>query len=102
MVKYYIDEMQGESVVALHVATGETAIEAVQKVTSGPLVVRTSQTRWVRVVDERQSEVFKFAHVDRGNGRHRACHEGLEASCPASPAPPRRSPNTRPQTKKAP
>ena len=69
MVKYYIDEMQGESVVALHVATGETAIEAVQKVASGPLVVRTSQTRWFRVVDERQSEVFKFAHVDRGNGR---------------------------------
>jgi hypothetical protein len=66
MVKYYIDEMQGEDVVALHVATGETPIEAVEKVTSGPFVVRTSQAQWFRVVDETQSEVFKFARADGG------------------------------------
>lgn len=46
MVKFYIDEMRGDFVVALHIAEGQTPLEAVAKVTGGPLVVRTSQPQF--------------------------------------------------------
>ncbi|PBB23939.1 MULTISPECIES: hypothetical protein [unclassified Mesorhizobium] len=62
--KYHIDEMQGDEVVALHIAHGATALEAVSKVTTGPFVVRTVQAHWFRVVDQGRRDVFKFA-VDR-------------------------------------
>jgi hypothetical protein len=64
MPQYHIDEMQGDELLAVHVAIGDTPMEAVGKVTAGPFVVRTSQKHWFRVVDERQSQVFKFAHAD--------------------------------------
>ena len=62
--KYHIDEMQGEKLLALHIAHGSTALEAMSKVTAGPFVIRTVQAHWFRVVDQGRREVFKFAERD--------------------------------------
>jgi len=59
--KYHIDEMQGEKLLALHIAHGTSALEAMNKVTAGPFVIRTVQAHWFRVVDQGRRDVFKFA-----------------------------------------
>lgn len=59
--KYHIDEMQGDKLLALHIAHGTSALEAMNKVTAGPFVIRTVQAHWFRVVDQGRREVFKFA-----------------------------------------
>ena len=41
--KYHIDEMQGDELLALHIAHGTSALEAMNKVTAGPFVIRTVQ-----------------------------------------------------------
>jgi hypothetical protein len=53
--------MQGDELLALHIAHGTSALEAMNKVTAGPFVIRTVQAHWFRVVDQGRREVFKFA-----------------------------------------
>ena len=59
--EYYIDEMRGDDPVALHIARADSPLEALKKVTAGPFVIRTSESNWFRVVDERQNQVFSYA-----------------------------------------
>ena len=66
MILFQIDEMQGEKLVASHTVSGATALDALAKITVKALVIRSSQAHWLRVVDERQGQVFHYAHLDQG------------------------------------
>jgi hypothetical protein len=72
--------VRGDDAVALHVVTAESPLEALKKVISGRFVIRTSEPNWFRVVDERQSEVFSYAHpksVDLDDPRRLLLRHGL-------------------------
>ncbi|OBQ73338.1 hypothetical protein [Mesorhizobium erdmanii] len=62
MPRYQIDEMQGDSLTASHIASGDTALDAVKKVTSGPISLRALQKHWFRVVDEAEGSVFEYSY----------------------------------------
>jgi hypothetical protein len=61
MPRYQIDEMDGESLSASHVASGATALEALQKITGKAISTRALQNRWFRVVDESEGSVFEYS-----------------------------------------
>jgi hypothetical protein len=61
MPRYQIDEMDGGSLAASHVASGGTALEALRKITGKPVSTRALQTHWFRVVDEREGSVFEYS-----------------------------------------
>ena len=52
MPRYNIDEMNGDELAASHIASGETALEALQKITCRPVSMRALQDYWFKVVDE--------------------------------------------------
>jgi hypothetical protein len=69
MPRYQIDEMDGDSLAASHVASGETALEALKKITGRPVSARALQTHWFRVVDEREGAVFEYSVDDQRRAR---------------------------------
>lgn len=60
MPRYQIDEMDGESLSASHIASGATALEALQKITGNAISPRALQNHWFRVVDESEGSVFEY------------------------------------------
>jgi hypothetical protein len=61
MPRYQIDEMDGDSLAASHVASAATALEALQKITGKAVSPRALQTHWFRVVDESEGSVFEYS-----------------------------------------
>jgi len=64
MPTYRIDEIQDDSLVTSHVATGDTAENAVRKITGRPLSSRALQAHWFRVVNEREGIVYEYSYAD--------------------------------------
>ncbi|MBZ9676415.1 hypothetical protein [Mesorhizobium sp. ES1-1] len=61
MPPFQIDEMNGDGLSASHVASGDTALEALQKITGKAISTRALQPHWFRVVDEREGSVFEYS-----------------------------------------
>ena len=61
MPRYQIDEMDGDILMVSHVASGETPLDALQKISGHPLSNRALRQHWFRVVDESQGSVFEYS-----------------------------------------
>ncbi len=64
MPKYHIDEMDGETIKASHVANGSTALDALNKITGVDVSPRALHQHWFRVVDEGEGSVFEYGLGD--------------------------------------
>jgi hypothetical protein len=64
MPRFQIDEMDGDGLSASHVASGDTALEALQKITGKAVSTRALQNHWFRVVDENEGSVFEYSVTD--------------------------------------
>ncbi|MFA6155576.1 hypothetical protein [Mesorhizobium sp.] len=64
MPRFQIDEMDGDGLSASHVASGDTALEALQKITGKEVSTRALQNHWFRVVDEKEGSVFEYSLAD--------------------------------------
>ncbi|UVK38620.1 hypothetical protein LHFGNBLO_005807 [Mesorhizobium sp. AR10] len=64
MPRYQIDEMDGDDLAASHVANGETALQALHKITVRPISPRALQRHWFRVVDESEGIVFEYSYEE--------------------------------------
>lgn len=64
MPRFQIDEMHGDGLSASHVASGDTALEALQKITGKTVSSRALQSHWFRVVDENEGSVFEYSVAD--------------------------------------
>ncbi|TPJ73600.1 hypothetical protein [Mesorhizobium sp. B2-6-2] len=51
MTIYRVEEMDGEAVVAAHLAAAKTPFEAAEKALGQKVTLRAGADRWVRVVD---------------------------------------------------
>jgi hypothetical protein len=67
MPLYQIDEMDGDLPAVSHTASGETPLEALQKITGRPLSTRALQDHWFRVVDESQGHVFEYSYDQKSD-----------------------------------
>jgi hypothetical protein len=65
MPRYQIDEMEGESLAASHVASGDTALDALQKITGKAIFPRAMQRHWFRVVDESEGSIFEYSYEEK-------------------------------------
>ena len=61
MPRYQIHEMDGDELSASHIASGTTALEALQKITGKTIWTPALQNRWFRVVDEGEGDVFEYS-----------------------------------------
>ncbi|TSE09203.1 hypothetical protein C1D09_016405 [Mesorhizobium intechi] len=61
MPRYQIDEMDGDELLASHVASGATALEALRKITGKTTWTPALRNRWFRVVDESEGHVFEYS-----------------------------------------
>ncbi|SFP86942.1 hypothetical protein SAMN03159463_05033 [Mesorhizobium sp. NFR06] len=61
MKTYRVEEMAGDMVVSHRAVKAETPLEAVRKVTGRDVQARRDERSWVRVADENNRAVFKYA-----------------------------------------
>lgn len=61
MKTYRVEEMAGDQVVAYHVANARAPWEAAQKVTGKDVLARRDEHFWVRVTDEGNRAIYKYA-----------------------------------------
>ncbi|WP_143748292.1 hypothetical protein [Mesorhizobium carmichaelinearum] len=61
MPRYQIHEMDGGELSASHLASGTTALDALQKITGKTIWTPALQNRWFRVVDEDEGDVFEYS-----------------------------------------
>lgn len=61
MPKYEVEEMNGDVVTATHVVNASTPLRAAQEATERAVTLRTNETIWIRVADEKRGHVFEYA-----------------------------------------
>ena len=73
MPRYQIHEMDGGEPSASHLASGTTALEALQKITGKTIWTPALQSRWFRVVDEDEGDVIEYIVEHEFTSRREFC-----------------------------
>ncbi|RUW53367.1 MULTISPECIES: hypothetical protein [unclassified Mesorhizobium] len=60
-IRYQIDEMMGDELVASHAVNGHDPVDALEQIVAGPFIERGQHLRWYRVVDEASASVFEYS-----------------------------------------
>lgn len=63
IVRYQIDEMVGDDLVASHDVVGMDPLDALRKIASGPFIESGEHLHWYRVVDEERASVQRFGVI---------------------------------------
>jgi hypothetical protein len=63
MVRYQVDEMVGDDLVASHAVNGIDALDALRKIASGPFIESGEHLHWYRVVNEERASVQRFGVI---------------------------------------
>lgn len=61
MPKYHVEEMSGDAVTATHLVSASTPLRAAQEATERGVTLRTTETVWIRVTDEKRGHVFEYS-----------------------------------------
>ncbi|TIP31006.1 MAG: hypothetical protein E5X92_01275 [Mesorhizobium sp.] len=63
-----MEEMVGDMPISYRVASADTPWEAAKKATGKDVTARTDERFWVRVTDEGNRTVYKYAYKSRASG----------------------------------
>ncbi len=61
MPTYHIEEMDGDSVTSTHTVSATTPLRAAREATQREVTLRTSETVWLRVTDEKRGYIFEYS-----------------------------------------
>ncbi|MGX9145231.1 hypothetical protein [Mesorhizobium sp. 128a] len=60
MPTYQVEEMSGDEVTATHVIDAKTPLRAARDATERDVTLRTHETVWIRVADEKRGHIFEY------------------------------------------
>jgi hypothetical protein len=59
--QYHVEDMNGDTVTAIHIVNATTPLRAAGEATERPVTLRTIGDVWIRVTDEKRGHVFDFS-----------------------------------------
>jgi hypothetical protein len=60
VLTYHVEEMDGDAVTATHVVSATTPLKAAREATKREITLRTTESVWIRVTDEKRGHIFEY------------------------------------------